>query len=254
PIILCDVMMVNDPQRRKDGKPEPFVERDPNDKDKFRTYYPLITNNNFDIGKPSNNKMRGYPIDTNDDVFLASGHTSSHYWYYSLAHESDCNGIEDIQFLTEKEKYDNYPLYTRRGSHARHGLSGLLVKERYVFVKFAPPKSSKYYDKTKIIKSFGLYDKHSDYDKKNNQPGIRIIASTAGAELPFIINEESNNRFYDYWNRDTENYLRIGQEQLYQGGGAVIHHKIYPVFSTKQLHTNRFSELNFNLKRWGEQK
>lgn len=245
PLVIADVMMVNNGNRRFVGEPKPFLGTDPRDPSKHRMYYPMICNSNFAIKKPSKG-MRGKPIDTNDDVFLSSRHTSSHYWYYSLAHANDCTPIVDIRFLTEKEAHDNsaYRFYHKRGDHARHGLGGLLTKERYVFVKYQDSG----YDSTldAPITAFGLYDDHKDYSQRDLEE--HIIASTAGAELPLNYMPSEYGTFRAFWNTGSST---IRNNHFYEGGGA-LPHPLKLIYSTKPLSSSNLSDLKISSSTWGD--
>ena len=244
PLVIADVMMVNNPDRRMPGQPKPFLAPDPRDGSKERMYYPMICNDNFAIKKASKG-MRGKPIDTNDAVFITSRHTSSHYWYYALAHQSDCTPIVDIRFLTEKEAHDNsnYRFYYKRGDHARHGLSGLLAKERYVYVKYQDMG----YDSNiqYPITAFGLYDDHSDY--KNLELQDHIIASTIGTELPKTYTPSEYGEFRAFWNNE---YSIVRNNHFYEGGGD-IPHPLKLIYSTKPLGFSSLSNLKPNPETWG---
>lgn len=241
PLVICDVMMINEPERRKGGKPEIFVAPDPFDKTKMRTYYPMITNQYFDP-KQGSKAMRGMPIDTNDDVFLASGHTTSHYWYVALAHRDDCNGIVDIKFATDGEAPSGY---IKRGDHGSHGLSGLLPHKRYVYVRFGDSTTSP----SNLITAFGLYDDHDDYKKKfpGDNETYRIFASSLGAEIPSVHTGQQIVAFHEFWKKG----FMKGNKAFYSGGGAHPH-SFYPVYSTQPLPLSELSKVNRPYPKWGE--
>lgn len=242
-LVLCDVKMVNYDARRKPKEPQPFVAADPRNPDKMRTYYPMICNNNFDIRRGAKG-MRGKPIDTNDDVFIASGHTTSHYWFYALAHEDDCEGLTDIRFLTEDEARTDYPYHVRHGDHARHGLSGLLAKKRYVYLKYWSPNIDK--DRNKKITAFGLWDSHSDYNKK--EKAKRIVSSTGIVEWTPNMDEDEARKVEAFWNDPSIQVLKSAN-QFYQGGG-VMPHKLYPVYTTKTLPEDELKSVKKSVITW----
>ena len=239
PVVICDVMMVNDPERRTGGKPEIFVAPDPFDKTKMRTYYPMITSPYFDPKKGSKT-MRGMPIDTNDDVFIGARHTSSHYWYVSLAHRGDCNGITDIRFSSK-----DIAGYIRRGDHAGNGLGGLLPHKRYVYVRFADSSTKP----SSLITAFGLYDSHDDYKNKiaNFTESHRIIDTSLGADIPSVHNMDHINAFLAFWGKG----FTKGDDSFFSGGGAIPHY-IYPVYSTEPLPLTELSKINRPYPKWGE--
>ena len=238
-LVICDIMMKYHDSRRKGG-PEPFVARDPRDNSKYRTYYPMMANENFHNNKATA-EMRGKGLDTSDELFVSAVHHGSHYWYYSLAHENDCDGISDIKFLTEDEARKDYQFYTKRGDHARNGLGGLLVHKRYVYVKFIDKTDST----SKKITAFGLWDdsaKGGELQKEKH-----IFASTGGAEYFSVFAESEYNKFKNFWTTDKVESSK-GNLRFYQGGGAVTYHHFFPVYSTEQLplleESEKYKDLN----------
>ena len=236
PLVICDVKMINSKDRRKNGKPVPFVDQDPMNSDEYRTYYPLITNQFFDPRQGAK-EMRGKPVDTNDNVFISSGHTSSHYWYVAFAHADDCNGITDIKFCNEGDEPD---FYIKRGDHARNGLSGMLVKKKYVYVKFAEkPEKRDSKQTARLITAFGLYDSHKDYKvryKGEREDSInirRIFASSFGADIPAVYIEDDVSKFFNFWQHGYK-VDTVKNNRFYQGGGVTPHH-LYPVYSTHPI-------------------
>lgn len=241
PLVICDVKMINSTDRRKNGQPTPFTDKDPLSGAKCRTYYPMITNPFFDP-KQGEKEMRGKPVDTNDNVFISSGHTTSHYWYVAFAHADDCNGITDIKFCTQEEAPGRY---SRRGDHARNGLSGMLVKKRYVYVHFgSEPGKRKPEQLDSLITAFGLYDPHSDYGvryKHESEKNInirRIFASSFGADLPLVQTDTEWDNFFNFWGHgytigDIKDKKKT--KKFYEGGGAVTPHSFYPVYSTHPI-------------------
>ena len=242
-LVLCDVMMKYQDTRRKGG-PEPFVAPDPRDNSKNRTYYPMMANENFNNNK-STAKMRGKGLDTNDEVFVAAVHYGSHYWYYALAHENDCDGIGDIKFLTEDEARKDYPFYTKRGDHARNGLGGLLVNKRHVYVKFIDKNETT----TEKITAFGLWDNKAKTGSSQDEK--HIFASTGGAEYFSVFTESEYNKFKNFWNTSKVKKTK-GDLKFYQGGGAVTPHPFFPVYSTESLPLLQESEKykNLNSLKW----
>lgn len=215
-LVLCDIMMKNNNNRRKSGDPKPFVAPDPRNPTKYRTYYPMMANKYFDSGR-SSAKQRGRAIDTNDDCFLASGHGSSHYWYYCLAHEDDCDGIVDIQFYSDSHDY-----YVPRGSKASDH-SGLCNYPRRVCVRYFDAGAG--HKPEMKITAFGIWD---EYDK-------HIIATTGGSELRMSATESEFNIWKNFWTDYKKNSVRF-----YEGGG-VNPHFIYPCYSTKNLPIEKVS-------------
>lgn len=215
-LVLCDVMMKNNNNRRKSGDPKPFVAADPRNPTKYRTYYPMMANKYFDSDR-SNAKQRGRAIDTNDDCFLASAHGSSHYWYYCLAHEDDCDGIVDIQFYSDSHDY-----YVPRGSKASEH-SGLCNYPRRVCVKYFDAGAG--HKPEMKITAFGIWDKYDE----------RIIATTGGSELRLNATESEFNAWKKFWTDHKRTDVRF-----YEGGGAMPHY-IYPCYSTKNLPVDKVS-------------
>lgn len=215
-LVLCDLMMKYNKERRKSGQPEPFVAADPRNPTKYRTYYPMMANKHM-----NNSSMQGKAIDTNDNYFVTAVHNGSHYWYYTMAHEDDCDGIVGIEF---SEKPDNY--YVLRGDDARTGTGGLLIKKRRVCIKYFDPM----YDETNSkITAFGIYD------EKQNQ----IIASTGGAELSLSANQSETERWTTFWD-STESKNRTSVH-FYAFGGAEFRHYIRGYWSTKDLPITQIS-------------
>lgn len=213
-LVLCDVMMKWEPNyKQTSGKPEPFVAKDPRDDSKYRTYYPMMANKFFDKAR-SSEPQRGHAIDTNVGCFISGVPYGSHYWYYALAHEDDCQGIVDITFYDHLEDYFSY-----RGNAASEG-SGLLNYAKRVCVKYYDPGAPA--DK---ITAFGIFDDHREV---NN-----IIASTGGSELALEATESEYNRWVEFWKgaKDHHNWPKYA---FYHGGGA-IPHGIYVKYSTKTL-------------------
>ena len=238
-LVICDVMMKYVDTRRKGG-PEPFVAQDPRDNTKYRTYYPMMANENFHNHAPTA-KMRGKGLDSADGIFVSAVFYGSHYWYYALAHENDCNGISDIKFLTEDEARKDYQFYTKRGDHARHGLGGLLVDKRYVYVKFIDKEENS----AKRITAFGLWDdqaKSTDSTKEKH-----IFASTGGAEYFSVFTESEYDKFKNFWTTvDVEKSK--GGLRFYQGGASSSLHYFYPVYSIEPLPLLEESEKYKDLK------
>ena len=224
-LVICDVMMKHQSPRRSGG-PEPFVAPDPRDNSKYRTYYPMMANNNFN-NKAHTAKMRGKGLDTNDDHFVSAVHYGSHYWYYALAHENDCDGIADIKFLTEEEARESYPFYTQRGDDARNGLGGLLVHKRHVYVKFIDPSDSK----SKKITAFGLWDDSAQ--SSDSQKEKHVFASSGGAEYFSVFTESEYKKFKNFWTTDSVMKSK-GNLRFYQGAAATLNH-FFPVYSKEPL-------------------
>lgn len=238
-LVICDVMTKFHDTRRKGG-PEPFVAPDPRDNSKYRTYYPMMANQNFH-DENGTAKMRGKGLDTNDNLFVSAVFYGSHYWYYALAHENDCDGISDIKFLTEEEARSKYLFYTKRGDHARHGLGGLLVHKRYVYVKFIGKNDSV----SKKITAFGLWDDQVETSDSSKEK--HIFASTGGAEYFSVFTETEYDKFKNFWNQ-SEVEKSKGNLRFYQGGGAVTLHHFFPVYSTEPLplleESEKYKDLN----------
>lgn len=214
-LVLCDVMMKYDSVKKGSGRPEPFVARDPRDDSKFRTYYPMMANKFFGIyGNTADQK--GFALDTNVDSFIVGAGTGSHYWYYTLAHEDDCQGIVDIKFYDHLETD-----FTYRGDAASMG-TGLLNYAKKVCVKYYDPGRN---SKSEKITAFGIYD---DNGSVNN-----IIASTGGSELALEATGSEYDKWADFWN-GCKDHHEWPKYAFYHGGGH-IPHGLYVKYTTKDL-------------------
>lgn len=222
-LVLCDVMMKYDEQCEASGKPEPFVAPDPRDASKLRTYYPMMANKFFDK-KQKTEHRRGHAINTNIGCFKSGIGKGSHYWYYALAHEDDCQGIVDITFYDHLEDFFSY-----RGDPASK-CSGLANYPKYVCVKYYDP--GKYTSADKIT-AFGIFD---DHKQVNN-----IIASTGGSELALEATESEYNNWVNFW-KGAKDHHKWPKYAFYHGGGA-IPHGIYVKYTTKTLPIERIKNV-----------
>lgn len=214
-LVLCDVLMKYDKDKQASGEPEPYVTTDPRDPSKKRIYYPMMANKYFDY-KRSTEHQRGHAIDTNVDCFIVGAETGSHYWYYTLAHENDCEGLIDITFYDHNETD-----FVSHGDPASTA-TGLLNYAKTVRVKYYDAAR---YPNAQKITAFGIFDDHREV---NN-----IIASTGGSELALDATGTEQNEWTSFWSgcykhHDWPKYA------FYHGGGS-IPHGIYPAYTTKDL-------------------
>lgn len=215
PLILADVMMKNGSNGHAKGEPKSFIADDPRHPGKKRIYYPMMANKfaNYDYG---------HAVETTQDAFYNGAlDDEDHYWYYSLAHENDCDGIVDIRFLQESE-VDDY--YVKRGDSSDCG--GLILNDNYVFVKFAEPGT----DISSKITAFGLYEK-----KDAAVEPSRIFASTGGSELKRNCLESEENAWREWWN--SQSWLSKYQ---WNEGSMTFSIAVWAVLSNKPLDITRF--------------
>lgn len=224
-LVLCDVMMKYNDNKQKSGDPKPFVAKDPRDNSKMRVYYPMMANKYFDK-KRKTEKQRGRAIDTNVDCFISSAHRGSHYWYYALAHEDDCDGIVDIIFRDYDEDY-----FSIRGDCASNGPK-ILNCNVFVRVKYFDAGVD---DPAKKIKAFGLYDDHKQVRN--------IIASTGGSELRLSATQSEQKVWDQYWgSKYVTTHGKWSRDAFYHGGGG-IPHGIYVKFSTQPLPIDKVKKI-----------
>lgn len=226
PLIVCDIMMKNGANGHKNGDPQPFVAPDPNEPSKYRRYYPMMANRNAPYDE-------GYAMETTqNDYYVSVSDSEDHYWYYAMAHEDDCYGIVDVQFVPDPPEW-----YTARGDNAFPGGNGMNITKNRVCVRFADPKASG----QKKFTAFGLYNKN---DGSFNPD--RVMASTAGSELrPNPVQSEYND-WRAFWSSGAS-YVKTQWNE----GTFTQHVKIWPCYSTSPVGNDRVKNA-IHPKRWGQ--
>lgn len=253
-LVLADFMMKKGgSQNHEHGDPKSFVAVGPEGKKLI--YFPMMANGNFlfadSDGGMVYTEQQGYAAETNQDHFVSGDTKNTHYWYYALAYDNECNGITDIAF-------DNgdHSGYTRRGDHANDGVGGL-IDNNYVLIKTgssSTPTSDK-------IKAVGLYN-HSNKDKTCSPNKWRIWATSGGAEmkLPFE-NADNIRKFDEYWepqDNDKHTSTQSWSNDFYIGGlGTANDIRIF--YQKKNLPVSNLSFGDGNMtgkivhpKKWGE--
>ena len=234
PMIIVDFMMkAAGTNKRKDGLPTSFIDKDPYGV--RRWYYPLMANSNAPADA-------GYALETSGRDFIHLIEDDDHYWYYALGHvdeENQVYGITDIRFA--EEGADGTDGFTRRGDHCHVGIkNNAALESRYVYLKYAPKGT----DISQLIKGIGL----EDIDEG------KVIASTGGTEMVYPFGTDNYSRYNKYWGKDL--YQITGTH--WYTGGYIRPCKIRPVYTLQNLDVN-FSFGDGNVKgkishpkKWGE--
>lgn len=225
PIIVADFMMLDGPDGHKSGTPTSFIAEDPRQQGKYRIYYPMMANKFSPCDY-------GHALDTSQNEFYAGILDATDcYWYYSLAHAGDCDGIVDIRFITEGEAGD---YWVRRGDDSLPG--GCTGEANYVYVKYYDPAHDRESDR---ITAVGLVSRPSDYATNKTVDPRRIIASSGGAELKKNCLESEEEAWCDWWRSDAR-YI----EYTWNTGTFSTYTDLWGVCSTKPLDYTRFKGSN----------
>lgn len=209
PIVVADFIMRDGKNGHKKGEPSSFIDKDVRTGE-YRIYYPLMANkfSPYDVG---------YAVETTqNDYYPAILDNVDHYWYYSLDHSSECDGIVDIKFVDDTPDY-----YYRRGDDALPG--GCSGQKNYVCLKFGDSETP---DSEKI-KAIGLYKRD---DKSGTFDPNRIFASTGGSELRRAHTQREYDKWHEWWNSGAS-YVKTQWNE----GGFSPKLKIWPCYSTKPL-------------------